>query len=162
MLRHPHHNLQLKIGSIGTLICNLNVMLGLVNGTRLKVVWMRDNYLELEVLPGSTKVFCLTSVSHLQTNVPFLLKRRQFLVKLHLTWRLTRAKYKLLTKSAFICRDSVFTVSGVHFENSVKIRIDNNRKVSLMENDHSPESLSHARCYNKINAQSSFISLSIY
>uniref|UniRef100_A0A914NFW6 ATP-dependent DNA helicase n=2 Tax=Meloidogyne TaxID=189290 RepID=A0A914NFW6_MELIC len=48
----PAHHLHLKVGSIIVLLINLNTSKGLCNGTRLKIVALRDHLIEAETIYG--------------------------------------------------------------------------------------------------------------
>ncbi|XP_065658806.1 uncharacterized protein LOC136083338 [Hydra vulgaris] len=84
----PPHCLKLKIVCLIILLkfLNLNLKAGLCNGTRMKVSALQNNYIDAEVLTGVSggkRVF----VSRIQlapsdSNLPFVLKRRQFAVRL--------------------------------------------------------------------------------
>ena len=50
----PPHKLKLKVGTLITLLSNLNAKRGLTNGTRLVVLrGLRDNFTDGEVITGS-------------------------------------------------------------------------------------------------------------
>nr|CAD2194820.1 unnamed protein product [Meloidogyne enterolobii]CAD2208164.1 unnamed protein product [Meloidogyne enterolobii] len=48
----PAHHLHLKVGSVIVLLINLNTSKGLCNGTRLKIIALRDHLIEAETIYG--------------------------------------------------------------------------------------------------------------
>ena len=78
----PHHELNLKVGTIVMLLRNIQPRQGLCNGTRLRVRTLHDFFLSAEVLTGSSKgniVFIpRLDLTPSDTELPFKLKRRQF------------------------------------------------------------------------------------
>ena len=49
----PPHVLELKKGSIIMLLRNINMKIGLCNGTRMIVHQIYDNFLDVEIISGS-------------------------------------------------------------------------------------------------------------
>ncbi|XP_053548909.1 ATP-dependent DNA helicase PIF1-like [Bombina bombina] len=82
----PVHKLNLKIGSIIMLLRNHNTKRGLCNGTRLVVKALRQNIIIAQVLTGTAEgqnVFIPgIDLAPSNTELPFILRRRQFPVKL--------------------------------------------------------------------------------
>lgn len=82
----PVHKLSLKVGAIVMLLRNMNAKQGLCNGTRLMVKQMKDNVLDLEVLTGQFKgeriYLPRINLTPSDANLPFILKRRQYPVRL--------------------------------------------------------------------------------
>ncbi|UYV74064.1 hypothetical protein LAZ67_11002019 [Cordylochernes scorpioides] len=78
----PPHRLNLKIGAIVMLLRNLNPKQGLCNGTRMVIQRMRSHVLEAQILTGTkvgqTVLVPKISLAPSDTNLPFILKRRQF------------------------------------------------------------------------------------
>ena len=78
----PPYSLTLKTGAIVTLLRNLNTTEGLLNGTRLIVKSMYDNYLDLEIITGEKVrkrvLIPRIDLSPSDTTLPFSFKRRQF------------------------------------------------------------------------------------
>lgn len=48
----PPYELELKAGAVVVLLRNLDIPMGLCNGTRLQVLAMHDNFLKCHVLKG--------------------------------------------------------------------------------------------------------------
>nr|XP_047140934.1 ATP-dependent DNA helicase pif1-like [Hydra vulgaris] len=82
----PPHSLKFKIGCIIMLLRNLDLKAGLCNGTRMKVCALQNNYIDAEVLTGVSagkRVFVpRIQLAPSDSNLPFVLKRRQFPVRL--------------------------------------------------------------------------------
>nr|XP_047132655.1 ATP-dependent DNA helicase pif1-like [Hydra vulgaris] len=82
----PTHCLKLKIGCVIMLLRNLDLKAGLCNGTQMKVCALQNNYIDAEVLTGVSegkRVFIpRIQLAPLDSNLPFVLKRRQFPVRL--------------------------------------------------------------------------------
>ncbi|XP_065665455.1 ATP-dependent DNA helicase pif1-like [Hydra vulgaris] len=82
----PPHCLKLKIGCVIMLLRNLDLKAGLCNGTRMKVCALQNNYIDAAVLTGVSggkRVFVpRIRLASSDSNLPFVLKRRQFPVRL--------------------------------------------------------------------------------
>ncbi|XP_065645258.1 ATP-dependent DNA helicase PIF1-like [Hydra vulgaris] len=67
------------------LLRNLDLKAGLCNGTRMKVCALQNSYIDAEVLTGVSggkRVFIpRIQLAPLDSNLPFVLKRRQFPVR---------------------------------------------------------------------------------
>lgn len=80
----PPHELRLRKFTVVMLIRNLNISEGLCNGTRLLVLELGDHLLKCEILTGDKSgeiVFLNRVVLYLDDTYPFVLKRRQFPIK---------------------------------------------------------------------------------
>ncbi|XP_065662900.1 ATP-dependent DNA helicase pif1-like [Hydra vulgaris] len=82
----PSHCLKLKIGCVIMLLRNLDLKAGFRNGTRMKVCALQNNYIDAEVLTGVSggkRVFTpRIRLAPSDSNLPFVLKRCQFPVRL--------------------------------------------------------------------------------
>nr|GEW40490.1 helicase-like protein [Tanacetum cinerariifolium] len=83
---YPPHRLELKVGAPVMLLRNVNVAGGLCNGTRMIVKQIMTKLIEVQIITGTRvgeKVFIhRISLIHKDPNLPFVLKRRQFPLKL--------------------------------------------------------------------------------
>ncbi|XP_065671757.1 ATP-dependent DNA helicase PIF1-like [Hydra vulgaris] len=82
----PPHCLKLKIGCVIMLLRNLDLKAGLCNGTRMKVCALQNSYIDAELLTGVSggkRVFVpRIQLAPSDSNLTFVLKRRQFPVRL--------------------------------------------------------------------------------
>ncbi|XP_047137528.1 uncharacterized protein LOC124814028 [Hydra vulgaris] len=82
----PPHCLKLKIGCVIMLLRNLDLKAGLCNGTQMKDCALQNNYIGAEVLTaisGGKWVFVpRIQFAPSDSNLPFVLKRRQFPIEL--------------------------------------------------------------------------------
>ncbi|UYV70293.1 hypothetical protein LAZ67_7002421 [Cordylochernes scorpioides] len=92
----PPHRLNLKIGAIVMLLKNLNPKQGLCNGTRMVIQRMRSHVLEAQILTGTkvgqTVLVPKISLAPSDTNLPFILKRRQFPLRLAFAMTINKAQ----------------------------------------------------------------------
>ncbi|UYV80903.1 hypothetical protein LAZ67_19002139 [Cordylochernes scorpioides] len=92
----PPHRLNLKIGAIVMLLRNLNPKQGLCNGTRMVIQRMRSHVLEAQILTGTkvgqTVLVPKISLAPSDTNLPFILKRRQFPLRLAFAMTINKAQ----------------------------------------------------------------------
>ncbi|XP_012562246.2 uncharacterized protein LOC100210961 [Hydra vulgaris] len=82
----PTYCLKLKICCVIMLLRNSDLNAGLCNGTRMKVCALQNNYIDAEVLTGffeGKRVFVpRIQLALSDSNLPFVIKRRQFPVRL--------------------------------------------------------------------------------
>ncbi|GKD72516.1 DNA helicase [Tanacetum coccineum] len=83
---YPPYRLELKVGAPVMLLRNVNVAGGLCNRTRMIVKQIMTKLIEVQIITGTRvgeKVFIhIISLIHKDPNLPFVLKRRQFPLKL--------------------------------------------------------------------------------
>ncbi|XP_065658933.1 ATP-dependent DNA helicase PIF1-like [Hydra vulgaris] len=108
----PPHCLKLKIGCLIMLLRNLDLKAGLCNGTRMKVCALQNNYIDAEVLTdvsGGKWVF----VPRIQlvpsdTNIPFVLKCRQFHVRLAYSMTINKSQGQTFDRVGVYLKKTVF------------------------------------------------------
>ncbi|UYV69156.1 hypothetical protein LAZ67_6002606 [Cordylochernes scorpioides] len=100
----PPHRLNLKIGAIVMLLRNLNPKQGLCNGTRMVIQRMRSHVLEAQILTGTkvgqTVLVPKISLAPSDTNLPFILKRRQFPLRLAFAMTINKAQGQTFARGA--------------------------------------------------------------
>ena len=98
----PPQCLKLKIGCVIMLLRNLDLKAGLCNGTRMKVCALQNNYIDAEVLTGVSsgkRVFVpRIQLAPSDSNLPFVLKRRQFPVRLAYSMTINKSQRQTFAK----------------------------------------------------------------
>ncbi|GJX24193.1 DNA helicase [Tanacetum coccineum] len=83
----PSHQLELKFGAPVMLLRNVNIAGGLFNGTRMIVRQLMTKLIEVQIITGTRvreKVFIhRILLIHNDPNLPFVLKQKQFPIKLY-------------------------------------------------------------------------------
>ncbi|UYV76485.1 hypothetical protein LAZ67_14000604 [Cordylochernes scorpioides] len=109
----PPHRLNLKIGAIVMLLRNLNPKQGLCNGTRMVIQRMRSHVLEAQILTGTkvgqTVLVPKISLAPSDTNLPFILKRRQFPLRLAFAMTINKAQGQTFARVGLLLHEPVFT-----------------------------------------------------
>ena len=108
----PPHRLNLKEGCVVMLLQNMSVDQGLVNGTRLKVITLRENTLDCEVLTGENAgkriLLIKTIFEPKDTNLPFQLRRTQFPLRLSYAITINKSKGQTYEKVGISLKNFCF------------------------------------------------------
>ena len=108
----PPHQLLLKRGAVVMLLRNLNIQKGLCNGTRLIIDRLHDHILQATILTGSCQgqqvLIPRIKLAPSDTNLPFVLQRTQFPVRLSYAMTINKAQGQTFKKVGIYLRDPVF------------------------------------------------------
>lgn len=133
----PHHRLELKVGAPVLLMRNLNVQLGLCNGTRLIVVQLNECSIVCKISSGLFKgcIHYIPRISFHSTEfgLPGTLHRRQYPLKLAFAITISKAQGQTvdgrcglyLDKPPFAHAMLYVALSRVTRETDIKIVIEN-------------------------------------
>ncbi|KAI3904873.1 hypothetical protein MKW92_037592 [Papaver armeniacum] len=109
----PNHKLQLKVGVPIMLIRNINQSMGLCNGTRLIVKQIGKRVIEAQILIGNhigSRVYIPRIImSPTDTNLPFVLRRRQFPVKVCFAMTINKSQGQTIKNVGIYFPRPVFT-----------------------------------------------------
>ncbi|XP_036139477.1 ATP-dependent DNA helicase pif1-like [Monomorium pharaonis] len=140
----PPHKLRLKKYTIIMLIRNLNISEGLYNGTTLLILELRNNLLKCEILTGDKKgeiVFLNRITLYCENVYSFVMKRRQFPIKIAFAMTINKSQGQTFDKIAIDLRKDIFNhdqlymaFSRVRSWKSLKIDLGQKRQNRLIKN----------------------------
>jgi len=111
----PPHRLELKIGAVVMMLRNINMRQGMCNGTSCIIRHIFDNFLDVEIISGNEKQIgqrCFLPRMDLftkGTDMPFMLKRRQFPVKLAFCLTINKSQGQTFKKVGLYLPQPVFS-----------------------------------------------------
>ncbi|XP_065662697.1 uncharacterized protein LOC100205305 [Hydra vulgaris] len=109
----PVHCLKLKIGAVVMLLRNLDLKGGLCNGTRLMVRALHNNYIDGQVLTGVAAgnriLVPRVQLAPSDSNLPFILKRRQFPVRLAYSMTINKSQGQTFDKVGVYLKKPCFS-----------------------------------------------------
>lgn len=98
----PRHKIVLKVGAVVMLLRNMDKNRGLTNSTRLIVRHLSDHILHCDVITGKNKgerVFIpRTTLKPSDTNLPFILVRRQFPIRVSFAMTINKSQGQTFEK----------------------------------------------------------------
>ena len=149
----PQHQLTLKLGAIVYLLRNLNINAGLYNGTRLKITRMQKFNLLCEIIVGarSGEKICLPRLdfSPDKNELPFVMNRRQFPIRLGYCITINRAQGQSFDAVGIVLNDAVFS-HGQLYVALTRSHIQHSIKVCLKHDDMYPHTKDKKKTQNII------------
>lgn len=135
----PFHELHLKIGVPVILLRNLSLTDGLVEGTRLLVVAVTDVLLTAKIITGrfAGRVVFIPKVVFISTdkNIPFILKRRQFPVRLGFAITIDKSQGQTFDQIGIYLESEVFSHGQLYVAFS-RARNWDAVKIEVLETEH--------------------------
>ena len=143
----PPHLLRLKVGAFIMLLRNFDPKNGLMNGTRLVVRGLQQNFIDAEIITGSKKgerVFIpRLSLEPSESSLPFKMRRRQFPVILAFVLTINKAQGQSFENVGVYLPEPVFghgqlyvALTRCRHHEHVKVHIrDNPEQGRMLPND---------------------------
>jgi len=134
----PHHKIRLKIGVPIMLLRNIDLKLGLCNGTRLIITRTRKFVLEANVISGSNigeKVFIpRLSLSPSDVKIPFKFQRRQFPISVSFAMTINKSQGQPL-KNVAIYMPSLVLSYGPLYVAIFRVTSKQGLKILIVDGD---------------------------
>ncbi|XP_063948179.1 uncharacterized protein LOC108217015 [Daucus carota subsp. sativus] len=114
----PNHEIRFKVGAPLMLLCNINAKKGLCNGTRLIVTQCYPFLIEALIITGNrigeTAYIPRINMSPAEKTLPFVLKRKQFLVAVCYAMTINKSQGQTVQNVGLFLLDLVFSHGQIY------------------------------------------------
>jgi ATP-dependent DNA helicase PIF1 len=132
----PPGELKLKVGVPIILLRNLNPSEGLCNGTRLICCGLQSKVIDAQIITGShigKRVFIpRVMLTPSDTNLPFILKRRQFPIRIAFSMTINKSQGQTLNRVGLYLPQPVFSHGQLYVALS---RVTSYQNIKILTND---------------------------
>ena len=131
----PLYKLRLKTGSIVILLRNLNIRLGLCNGTKLVVEQLLDNVIVCKILSGkfkSQEVLIPRITLYSDDQLPIQFKRKQFPLRLAFSLSISKSQGQSFERLGIYLANRLFTHGLLYVAMS---RVTNHQNLKIFFNE---------------------------